>query len=371
MFNEVQMRNIANLVVAKDISTKLSVSDEPHVYDENLHQEYLELYRRCETDEILINEYRHVVILLHPFELIQTEVKSRLIPNSRPMKITNAFMKMWEFWKYIDVNELLPVKDTLRMFDIAGAPGMFVIATDMYLQLHYPKTKLDWYTCSLEGGTALTDQYKLYANNMDRYTPCDVLKEEDIERCMKYGKFDLVTGDIGIYTDDHHIELQELGQLDIEWGQMVLGLNLVNEHGVMILKMYSMVTYETLLLLDTLTQFFKSVRICKPYTSRILNCESYIICVDRNRKLCSDIPLKRPFIRGKYDSANRNIVETFEKDRLRMKYSALGMILKLLKPNAKLSYKEAKANPEYAKYISHFNKIYIELCNLRKVNSDS
>lgn len=361
------MRNIADLERADNISTKASVSDEPHVYDDNLHEEYLELYRRCERDELLINEYRHVVILLHPFELIQTEIKSRLIPDCPPLKITNAFMKMWDFWKYISDNELLDLNGTLRMFDIAGAPGMFVIATDLYLQIHHPKVKLDWHTCSLEGGTALTDQYKLYENNMERYTPCNVLVEEDINRCMKFGKFELVTGDIGIYTDDHHIELQELGQLDIEWGQMILGLNIVAEHGIMILKMYSLITYETLLLLDTLTQYFEDVKICKPYTSRILNCESYIICIDRNRKLCDDVPLKRPCIRGKYASANREVVENFEKERLRTKYAALGMILKMLKNNVKIQYKEAKENPEYAKYIAAFDEIYKELCNLRRV----
>jgi hypothetical protein len=193
-------------------------------------------------------------------------------------KVTNAFLKMVEFIRYIEKkqSEFFKVGE-LSMFDIAGAPGMFIFGTEYAL----PDVKLDWKACSLGSGSGLKGEYDLYKNNRERYQDCDVTKEEDVRNCLNWagkGRFRLVTGDIGMYHDDDFSKLQEEKQMDVQWGQMVLAINLVEEGGICFLKMYTYAFRESVLIVDILSTFFEKLEIVKPYASRIVNDESYIIC---------------------------------------------------------------------------------------------
>ena len=332
---------------------------EGHIYDSVLYEKYGIMTRLYKTDNLIQSLYRKLVVISHPFEIIKTEVSTRFLPKERKMKITNAYMKMWEFLKWADENKYINIpKDTLTMYDVAGAPGMFVIATDNYLQKYYPNVKLDWSTCSLEGGTALTDVYGLYTNNKNRYTPCDVLKPEDIKKCISKNKYYLVTGDIGIYHEDNYDVLQEEMQLDLEWGQMVLALNNVKTNGIMFLKMYSMVTLETIYLLDTLSKYFEHIMITKPYCTRIFNDESYIVCVNRNSIDCSNEPLVRPYIE-KYTSPNIQLVKSFEYSRLEVKYRMLQFMKRVFETYGnKLTIESFKRNTIYKIYYDEFKELF-------------
>lgn len=319
----------------------------------------------CDTNEILKKIYRRVVIILHPFELIQTTVTTPFITNCPQLKVTNAFLKMWETLKYlIEETHALTIGHTLRMYDIAGAPGMFVIATDNYLRKHFPKTTFDWYTSSLEADYALVDEYKLFESNPKRYQPCDVTNPTDIKNCLSHGKFQLVTGDIGIPHTYESRELQEENQADIEWGQMVMGLNLVEENGIVFLKMYTMLTYEAIYLLDVLSMYFKHVHVVKPYTSRITNFESYLLCIGRNDKSCDKVPLTRPRVVIPFESPNIKIMKRFESKRLDDKYEMLNVVLKMLEKDMSIRFKEAKENSRYLQYFNEFRSLYNELCHI-------
>ena len=97
------MRYVYTLENINKPQTTLSTpSTDTHVYNKPLRDRALKIREMCDTDEMFANNYRRVVIILHPFELIRTEIKCPLIPNSPPLKITNAFMKMWEFLKYME-----------------------------------------------------------------------------------------------------------------------------------------------------------------------------------------------------------------------------------------------------------------------------
>lgn len=346
---------------------------EPHIYDNTLYDKYMMMTYLYNTDSELQKNYREIVRLSHPFEFINVEVGCSFLPNNKKMKMTNAFMKMWEVLKWLTNQDKHGIKpwltfqnNKLEMFDVAGAPGMFIIGTDNFLKKYYPDVKLDWMTCSLEGGTALTDQFKLYETNPQRYIPCDVSNENDIINCIQKAnkKFQLITGDIGIYHEDSYEKLQEELQLDIEYGQMILALNLCAEGGIMFLKMYSMVTKETLYLLDTLTVYFDQVYITKPYTTRIFNDESYIICINRNNKDCSKLPLTRPNIKD-YTSENYSLVSSFEYSRLDIKFRMVSLIKRIVSqcPGIKLS--TLKKNTTYKIYYDEFTDIFNELNWLR------
>lgn len=350
-------------------NVKYSDKERYTIYDKNLYRKYLLMTEMYKTDENIRSLYRKMVVLSHPFEILKTTITSNFIPNCQPLKITNAFMKMWEFLKWIDKNNYLKFDDnkTLSMYDVAGAPGMFILATEQYLNKYHNDISLDWHTCSLEGGTALTDIYGLFKNNRSRYTPCDVLNEKDIKKCINIKRrFKLVTGDIGIYHEDDYNTLQEEVQLDLEWGQMVLSLNLVDEGGVMFLKMYSMITIETLYLLDTLTKYFKNVYITKPYGTRIFNDESYIICIERNKKDCSKEPYKRPYL-ADYKSANQDLVKSFEYSRLDIKYRMVNFIKNVLMFNDRISIEYFKEkNNVYNIFFEEIEDLFNELNNLNK-----
>ena len=276
-------------------------------------------------------------------------------------------MKMWEFLLWLKNKSLFNFKKPVDMFDIAGAPGMFVIATDNFIKKYYPNSSLNWYSCSLEGGTALTDSYGLYKNNLDRYKSCDVSNETDLKDCLNWvnRKFNLVTGDIGIFHEDVYEKLQEEDQLNIQWGQMVLALNLCENGGVLFLKMYSLVTKETVYLLDTLTGYFENVYIVKPYASRVLNTESYIICINKNKKDVSNVPFVRPYIKN-YTSDNIDLIKSFEYSRLDIKFRMNNLINHLLSSQPNLRMEEAKENAIYKVYFEEFKDIYDTITQITK-----
>lgn len=360
-------------------SLQKGTESQPHIYNPELKEKYVLLTKLYDEDSFVKDNYDKISRFLHPFEYINSTITSSFIPNCPDLKITNAFMKMWEFIKFIDSQngiksqndgksqlQSLFKNNKLDMFDIAGAPGMFILATERYLKTYHPSIELDWYTCSLEGGTALTDSYNLFKNNPKRYTPCDVLIEKDLKTIIdKYpNKFSLVVGDIGIYHDDDWNVLQEERQLDIEWGQMILMLNLIKKGGCSYLKMYSLITKENVYLLDVLSKYFENVFICKPFTSRLLNNESYIVCLNRNDKKI-DEPLKRPYINKDYTSNNIPLITSFENARLDKKYQMFSFMCRLLKKYNNVSFKDMFKNKFFRLYVADIYKLFNELKALK------
>ena len=360
------MRSLSLMVTVKEDIAKQSDKPDPqhtaHVFDQTQYDKYMWLPKTINASKFLTDNIMKIRIMMHPFETIKHTINVSLIPSKPSVKITNAFMKMWEFLNFVTktIKALTP-KKTLRMYDVAGAPGMFVIATHVYLTKFFPNTTLDWYTSSLEGGDAFVDTYHLYENNPDRYESCNVLVEDDIKRCMRHGKFELVTGDIGINHDNDGYTLQEEHQLDVEWGQMAFALNMCDRHGLMFLKMYTTLTYETAYLIDTLTRFFERVYMCKPYTSRMLNAESYIICIDRNDLDCSSVPLSVPTIVTPYESPNLPILKSFESTRLDNKYLIFSLVARVLEKFPHTTVDKMRQNRQYADFFNEFKNVYYEM----------
>lgn len=351
-----------NAEFVKDAGKSTGTSDttqiQPyHIFDKDIYDKEMLLTKMYDANEMLKKNYKKILKFIHPFDTIGSTVRSAFIPNCPPLKMTNAFMKMYEFLEFID--KYLPKEGVLRMYDVAGAPGMFVIATEFYLNHSVDKSNLtlDWHACSLTGDeTALTDLYRLYEHNPERFEPCNVLVESDIRRCMSKGKFDLVTGDIGTEHDKDFSRLQEETHLDLQWGQMILALNLTQKGSIMYLKMYSYVTEESHFLVDTLTQYFEFVYLCKPFTSRLVNHESYIICINRNDKDCSSLPLTRPKLNS-YKSTNLSIISTFESTRSDYKIQIVSLISRILEAYPNTTMKSILQNYQYKIYYNQLKRL--------------
>ena len=118
------------------------------------------------------------------------------------------------------------------MFDICSAPGMFIFSAENFFKKH--GINLNWKACSLvdiSNKKVLSDIYYLYYNNKEKFIPCDLLKEENIIDLIKYekNKYDLVTGDAGIFFDDYKT-LQEYKLSDIQYTQMIIALYLCKDN---------------------------------------------------------------------------------------------------------------------------------------------
>ena len=136
-----------------------------HIFDRTIYDKFMALSQLYKSDHHFRTHYRRIYRYLHPFETIRTTVRSRFIPNCPPLKITNAFMKMYEMLEHLD--KYIPSSGTLRMYDVAGAPGMFVIAVEQYLRETKRETILEWQASSLvDNKDALCDLYGLYAKNL-------------------------------------------------------------------------------------------------------------------------------------------------------------------------------------------------------------
>ena len=310
------MRFITLLNTPKQLPTLNTNNDNKtyECYDKTLYSKYMLLTTLYRHDNTFRYNYRKIISMVHPFEKINKQITSKWIQNCEPIKITNAYMKLYECLLFLDkhFDYFNRFTNIINVFDIAGAPGMFILALEQYLNKYHPNIKLNWSTCSLEGGTALKDDYNLYKSNPERYTACDVSNTKDLQRIINKGvKYDMVLGDIGIFHENDYDHLQEENQLDIEWGQMVLGLNLVNKGGIMLLKMYSLTSWQTVLLLDVLAYHFENVYLIKPTTSRIFNAECYLLCMNKNNVNVSSIPLVRPSV-SVYQSVNLPVISSFE-----------------------------------------------------------
>lgn len=311
--------------VDKDIDDKRSYVYK--YYDQTLYNRYKWMSDIYDDDIFIANNFKWLVYKSHPFINVKRYITSSFIPGNTT--ITNAFMKLYEILTWLDVNNMLNIRSehNLKMFDIASAPGMFILATEAFIKCNYKNISLDWHACSrikTDNNEALDDTYGLFKHNPTRYTPCDILNVKDIENILKkQHKYQLVTGDIGIPHTDYS-KLQEELQLQLEWRQAYLGLNLIDTHGTMVLKMYSLTSIQNLLLLDILSTLFESIYLVKPYTSRIFNDECYIVGVNRNSVLC-EISIDCPYI-SSYTSSNISIIRSFEYSRVALKYNTIQML---------------------------------------------
>ncbi|KAG4085254.1 hypothetical protein H8356DRAFT_1740897 [Neocallimastix lanati (nom. inval.)] len=242
----------------------------------------LSLDKLYDTDNSFKHKFRAIKNILHPFGNINLRIDSSLVGEQ---KATNAFMKMYEFM------EIFHPKFK-SLFDIASSPGMFVIAAAHKL-LASSGDILQWDACSYIPPTEsmyLQDDYSLFKSNKDHFYNVNVLVDDDCLQLLdKVGKYDLVTGDIG--SIHGYNDLQEDVHTTLQYRQAYLALNLVNQGGNIFLKMYSCINNNTIYLINVLQTHFENLYLWKPYTSRILNNEVYIVGINKNYKV-PDLPLQ-------------------------------------------------------------------------------
>lgn len=217
--------------------------------------------------------------------------------------MTNAWLKCYEILSHFKLFQSGSDKKEITAFFNAELPGAFISATN-----HYVKSvlggKLNWLASSLYGTNHnLDDTYGLYkkypkkwlmnatnvtthnhpaqsyancTHNGDLTDPSVILKiKHQILGTFKSGVM-LYTADGGIDVKEEYSKQEEINAKLI-FGELICGLFVLGENGVLIIKHY-MFTYPfSLSLISLLSYMFHELYITKPITSRAFNSEIYIV----------------------------------------------------------------------------------------------
>ena len=253
-----------------------------------------------ENDDFMKNHWNQIVLLTHSLFKRQSDK----VAEKFDVKTTNAYWKMMEIWNHYNFSF-----NEVRHFDIACAPGFFILAMKEICQRNKIKYSFNGFT--LKEGLELDESLKESPNIFYH----DIL-EGDIDN-KYYKKYNLVTGDIGIETNYDSIE--ELQLIELEKAQMETALKLVENGGSVVLKMFTYSQKETIRIVDEFAKHFDKSFIFKPLSSRVLNNESYLVGIHFDEYVTN----------GK--GSNAEDIATFESKRQSIRIDYLEAETKLVK----------------------------------------
>lgn len=91
-------------------------------------------------------------------------------------------------------------------------------------------------------------------------------------------KADLVTADGGFYRDKSSSDTEEMDTAKLVIAEMLIALNIQEQGGNFMVKIFDMATYATAGCLSLLSYCYNNVYVYKPKTSRNASSEKYVIC---------------------------------------------------------------------------------------------
>ncbi len=234
------------------------------------------------------------------------------------MNVSNAWLKCFEIIMAYDlINHIEKFENQYFVhFDNAAFPGSFVISTYHLINTLFEKYagKYVWRASSLleandQNSTPLEDKYKLYDTYKDHWlmhehNNGDVLKEENqIDFCRQLGnQVDLYTSDLGFDVSSDYNN-QELIQLPANIGQILTGLLTLKKGGSFITKQYTTFEPSTVAIMYAVSHFFEEFYLCKPYTSRTANSETYLA----GKGFKGGVYLKHPYIAAMFDRISNRV----------------------------------------------------------------
>lgn len=234
-----------------------------------------------------------------PFKYERTTVAT--IGNTA--NVSNAWLKCVEIIQYYQLAEPIKSNGVFLHFDNAAFPGSFIIATHHLINTLYDKYsgKYVWRASSLlnaneQNTEPLEDKYGLYENYrshwlMHEKNNGDVLIEEnqkDFHRQLG-GKVDLYTSDLGFDVSSDYNN-QESIQMPANMGQILTGLLTLKPGGSFITKQYTNFEPSTIAVMYAASFFFEEFYLCKPFTSRAANSETYLVGKGFKGGACFDHP---------------------------------------------------------------------------------
>lgn len=229
--------------------------------------------------------------------------------------ISNAWIKCYEillFFKLLP--ETLTNKDFMH-FDNASFPGSFIASTHHLVRTMYSwGNKYQWRASSLieankQTTTQLEDKYGLYKEYPSRYlmndhNNGDVLNENNQKDFHKQigDKVDLYTSDLGFDVSSDYNN-QEMIQAPANIGQILSGLLTLRKGGCFITKQYTIFEPILVSVMYATSLFFDEFYVCKPYSSREANSETYLV----GKGFKGGVAFDHPYIAAMFDRISERV----------------------------------------------------------------
>ena len=229
------------------------------------------LYKnKCKIDRVDINKWEKYKKLHNDYEYIYTSSnKSKNIADIVP--ISRSYFKLHEIIKDFNIENL----DYCSC--IAEGPGGFINcllnlnSSNIYgITLLSNDKKIPFWSSKLFNNPRV--QLNKYKNTGDIY-----LKKTSDDFIKRVKKSNLVTADGGFdYSNDFN--KQELMSYKLIYSEIYIALNIQQNNGTFVLKVFDIFYHKTIQLLYLLFLSYDKVYIYKPTVSRLSNSEKYIVC---------------------------------------------------------------------------------------------
>ena len=231
------------------------------------------LYKnKCKIDNVDLNKWEKYKKLHNNFEYIYTSSnKSKNISDIIP--ISRSYFKLHEIIKDFNINNFEYCSC------IAEGPGGFINSL-----LNYTNNIKNIYGITLLSNDRKIPFWssKLFNNpkiilNKNKNTGDIYIKKTSDNFINSVKKCNIVTADGGFdYSNDFN--KQELLSYKLIYSEIYIALNIQNDNGTFILKVFDLFYHKTIQLLYLLYLSYDELHIYKPTVSRISNSEKYIIC---------------------------------------------------------------------------------------------
>lgn len=230
--------------------------------------------------------------------------------------VTNAWIKCYEMLVEFDIIPEKPKHKTFVHFDNAAFPGSFIASTHHHIKTkrNWSDKEFQWYGSSLISeneldSEPLEDKYKLYERHPDNWVMSkenngDVLNVNAQQEFHKRlgNTVDLYTSDIGFDVSSDYNN-QELLQLPVNIGQIISGLITLRKGGCFITKQYTNFESSTISIMYALSHMFDEFYLCKPYSSREANSETYLVGIGFKQA----VDMKHPYVKALLDRISGDV----------------------------------------------------------------
>jgi cap2 methyltransferase len=278
------------------------------IINKDLYIEINELKKKI--DNIDDDKWRLIRTIMTDYEFVGNNKFHNIKQLKERNTISRAYYKLWEILSHYENDFKLKSNNSpLQFSSLAEAPGGFIQCL-----VDYRKNKNDQLTgISLKDSKnnkidwlVQNDNVKIIYGDETKYHDGNLYNPEIIKYYCNYykkQKADFVTADGGFLLNT--IEENHKGQFhnNLFLCETYIAMNILKNGGHFVIKIYDICNKTMIDILTILNSVFMKVHVMKPVTSREMNNENYIICINYKR---NNKKLKNIFKLIKYNWDNNN-----------------------------------------------------------------
>lgn len=240
-----------------------------------------------------IKEWDNFKKYTNTYEYIHTAIPYKKKPVSKYRPLSRSYFKMVEI---INTFQLLTPFQNIKTFHLAEGPGGFIEAianlrlnrNDTYVGMTIIDDNNENVPAWKKSEHFLKQNPNVKIERGEDGTG-NILSLENFDYCVaKYkSQVDFITGDGGFdFSVDFNNQEINIGKL--LFAQICYAICMQKRGGCFVLKMFDIFFQHSLDMLYILSNFYETVYVCKPMTSRIANSEKYVVCKGFIYESCDD-----------------------------------------------------------------------------------